>query len=342
MQRPVLNPTFLDEQHDDEMPREPWMRKMRRALLIVWRLLLKHPFSRRRNAEMLRDDRPLSTRLTGAALRWLVFTPLLVTMLIAAMVWHGTHPTILPDSTTPTSLGIYYDPVSFVADDGTRLEGWLVPVVDARTVLSEQDKILRRKWPAAVLVHDQRHTQAQMLPLVKPLHEAGVVVLVLATRGDGRTTGTASTFGLRESRDVAAAVEVLRRRPFVDSGRIAVVGSGTGANAAILAIEKDPGIRVTVLDAPISSVEEILTTIGPRHDLLTSLRPMCKWTFELAFQVDADQLNLGRYQNIMRDRKVLMVSHSDGTWPAVAVEQVAMFLRENGIRDDASLTALAR
>src|SRR5690606_3947458 len=160
---------------------------------------------------------PLPQRLTGAALRWLVFTPLVVTMLIGAMVWHGTHPTILSDSTTPTSLGIYYDPVSFVADDGTRLDGWLVPVVDARTVLSEQDKIVRRKSPAAGLVHDQGQTEAQRLPLVKPLNEAGVVVLVLATRGDGGTTGTASTFGLRESRDVAAAVEVLRRRPFVDS-----------------------------------------------------------------------------------------------------------------------------
>lgn len=334
MQRPVLNPTFLDETHDDEpVRREPWARRMRRALLVVWRLLLKNPFARRR-IEVIPDDRTASQRLLAALLRWVIFTPIVVTLLITAMVWHGTHPAAATDDSTPTSIGIFYDPVSFVAEDGTRLEGWLVPVIDARTVLSEQDKLLRRKWPAVVLVHDQGRNRAQMLPLVKPLHEAGVVVLALATRGEGTTTGMASTFGLREAMDVAAAVDVLRRRPFVDPERIAVIGSGAGANAAMLAVAQDPDIRVAVLDAPIESVEQILTTIGPRHDLLKSLRPLCKWAFELAFQVDADQLNLGRYLKIMADRPVLMVDQSGGNWPGVAVEQVAMFLRENGFRDD--------
>ena len=56
----------------------------------------------------------------------------------------------------------------------------------------------------------------QLLPLVRPLHEAGFVILMLNVRGVGTATAAAQTFGLKESRDVLAAVEMLRRRPFVN------------------------------------------------------------------------------------------------------------------------------
>jgi dienelactone hydrolase len=89
-----------------------------------------------------------------------------------------------------------------------------------------------------------------MLPLVRPLHDAGFVVMVVALRGCGASAPAGETFGLLESNDVKAAVAVLRKRPFVDPNRIAIVGVGAGANACVLAASEDAGIKALVLDHP--------------------------------------------------------------------------------------------
>src|SRR3712207_7763954 len=54
--------------------------------------------------------------------------------------------------------------------------------------------------------------------------------------GAGRTRG--QTFGIEEARDLAAAVNRVRENPFVDPDRVAVLGIGTGANAALLRSEE--------------------------------------------------------------------------------------------------------
>ena len=87
--------------------------------------------------------------------------------------------------TGPLIAELWLDPwrLRFLADDGTRLEAWLVPVIDAKRVIAEKEAVIRRKSPAAVLVHDFGATREQMLSLVHPLHDAGFVVLVLSLRG---------------------------------------------------------------------------------------------------------------------------------------------------------------
>ena len=88
-----------------------------------------------------------------------------------------------------------------------------------------------------------------MLPLVTPLHQAGYIVFVLGLRGSNLGSTYGSTFGLSESNDVKAAVDLLRKTPFVDTKRIAVLGLGTGATASLLAVQKDPGIAAMVTAA---------------------------------------------------------------------------------------------
>jgi hypothetical protein len=101
---------------------------------------------------------------------------------------------------------------------------------------------------------------------------------------------------------------MLRRRPFVDPRRIAIVGTGTGATASLLATRDDPSILALVLDEPVQSVEEIVTQIGPRHPWLSALRPMCKWAFEISFQVDADDLELLRHERVLARSNVLLLT----------------------------------
>ena len=153
MHRPVMNPSFLLEL--DAPKRRPGrLAVLRQVLGYVWRVLLFEPFGfLRRQRTRVEVGTPFA-RLCRAVLYRLMGVPLIVVAVAAVMVFNGTHPPIVAPTTDPQALGVYHDPVSFLADDGTRLEAWLVPVIDAKRVIAEKEAVIRRKSPAAVLVHE--------------------------------------------------------------------------------------------------------------------------------------------------------------------------------------------
>jgi alpha-beta hydrolase superfamily lysophospholipase len=183
-----------------------------------------------------------------------------------------------------------------------------------------------------VLAHDDESNRSEMLPLVQPLHDAGFVVLVAGLRTSG-ATNVGGTFGLREGADIQAAVELLRRRPGVDPARIAVVGIGTGANAAILAAEADPTIAALVLDRPTRNAGRLMIErLVPPKPWLAWLTPLCRWGFELAYGVDAGDLGLDRHHALLTSRPVLVFDESTGASPtsqSSGIGRIVAFLRKH-------------
>jgi alpha-beta hydrolase superfamily lysophospholipase len=260
----------------------------------------------------------------------LAFVPVIIAAGACAIVWQATHPRIITAEVDPASQGIYYDPVTFVSADQTRIEAWLIPTLDAKTVLELQNKALRATHPAVILVHDMGRRREQMLPLIKPLHDEGFVIVALNLRGGGVHTATGQTFGLSEAADVSAAVEMLRKRVFVDPKRIAIVGFGTGATASLLAAQNDPTVAAVVAERPIRNVAElIIERMMPKQRQLCWLAPLCKWTFEIAYSIDAEEVDLANFKKLLDTRKVLMVDnvspHPDPADPKT-VEQIKTFL----------------
>lgn len=235
MDRPCLNPGFDEDPPPPKRPERSFSEIVGQPAHWLVRILLADLIGRGR-------DRPDNPKTLGRLIRTLIwrfaFFPMVVPPVVVACVYIGTHPPRWVSPLDPASRGIYYDPVAFVTADDVRLEGWLVPVVDERSIVTQRENALRAKRPAVVLVHDGESNRSEMLPLVQPLHDAGFIVLVAGLRTSGGTD-VGGTFGLREEADVRAAVELLGRRPGVDQARIAVVGIGTGANAAILAAENE-------------------------------------------------------------------------------------------------------
>jgi pimeloyl-ACP methyl ester carboxylesterase len=305
MQRPVMNPMLFDDDKPAVAGPPRW-RRVARLLGRVAKILLTDVFCPK---DKLRVEvgTPFQ-RFTRALLYRLVMVPVLLALLVTALVITATHPRRVGVITDPTSLGVYYDPVELLSGDNTKLEGWLVPVIDARQVLLEKDRALHRKHPAIVLVHDFGASRQQVLPLIVPLHEAGYVVLAINLRGHGPSGATGSTFGLNEASDVRAAVDLLRRRPFIDPEAVGVLGIGTGATAALLAAQQDPRLNTLILDHPLRQFQDALDErIGPRQAWLSWIRPMCKWAFEIAYKVDAEDVNLTRFADMMKARHVLML-----------------------------------
>lgn len=334
MQRPVMNPNFFED-----APATSLASRRRRLLRIVgaavWRvaklgarMLLYDPLHGIRGFRV--EEGTPTSRFIRALMYRLAFVPVLVAISACAIVWAATHPRSASTELDPGMQGIYYEAVTFLGADQTRLEGWLVPMLDAKLVLEEKDKVLRRKHPAVVLVHDFGQRREQMLPLIKPLHDAGYVVLAINLRGGGAARVRGETFGLRESGDVRAAVEMLRRRPFVDPLRVAAVGFGTGATAALIAASADQQISAVVAEQPVLSMRDLMATrIMPQQALLSWLSPLCKWTFEISYGVDAEDMELRNFRGLLSSRPVLMVNsgpvHLDSSDEKM-IEQIRKFL----------------
>jgi pimeloyl-ACP methyl ester carboxylesterase len=333
MQRPVMDPLFL-EHIQQAPPRYGRVRQLARAAGRAARwtgaLMLRRPLARPKDRLSFPSDGWVGPFARGLAYR-LLCAPILLALASAALVYRGTHPQAAEAGGDPTSFGVYYDPIDFKAEDGVQLTGWLVPVIDARRVMLHRDRLLHQTYPAVVLVHDHGQSPAQMLPLIAPLHEDGIVVLAVGLRGTGRRATVGQTFGLDESADVLAAVNVLRRRQFVDPNRIAVVGLGTGANAAVLAAQRDPGIAALVLANPVVSANDVVAErLGPDQFGLRWLQPAAKWAFEIAYHHDVDELSLNQHQSLLAARKHLRVEKAttDGRLMAEPTEKIRTFCRE--------------
>jgi hypothetical protein len=77
-----------------------------------------------------------------------------------------------------------------------------------------------------------------------------------------------------------------------DATRVAVVGVGTGAVAATLVGDRDTSLRsIVALRPPDGSAALLHRYVVPRR--LSWLGPRCEWTFEIAYGVDASDLDLG-------------------------------------------------
>jgi hypothetical protein len=294
MSRPVMHTMLLDGVKPPPPPPSPW-----RHLLTPFRwglaVLLFDLFNR--GPKMKMEDGTLMARLTRAllyrGLLLLVFVAALLSGLVATLLWIGTHPqraAYVYVAADPGSNGLYYEPLTFDGPEETQLEAWLVPLLDAKRVIEQGSNAVKRKQPAVVLVHDQWTNRTQMLPLVRPLHEAGFIVMIISVRG-GAPVETGSTFGLAESEDVLSAVEVLRRQKGVDGSRIALLGTGTGANAVRVAARHDPAIGALVLDRPKDDVDGLVAEhLAPPQPWLAWLHPACKWAFGLAYKQNLDEL----------------------------------------------------
>ena len=346
MKRPVMNPSYLDEDHKPSPRKQSRWRAVQTVLKFVWRIvrvLFMDVF--RRNKSKIKDETGTPTsRFLKAVLYRLMFVPTVVAVLVCVFVVTATHPKAAVGLLDPSSQGVYYDPVDLLALDGTKLEGWIVPVLDARKVLAQGNDILHKRHPAIVLVHDFGANRQQVLPLVAPLHDAGYVVLAINLRGRGPSAGVGCTFGLNESQDVLAGVELLRRRNFVDPDSIGVLGIGTGATAALLAAEHDPQIATLVLDHPVRQFQDVLNArLGPKQPWLGWVRPFCKWAFEIGYKVDAEDMNLNRFAGLMQSKPVLMLDEEGEPTATVSparVKQVTQFLRKHLVARNKPMASL--
>ena len=145
----------------------------------------------------------------------------------------------------PAGAGLAFRDVAFVAEDGVRLHGWLVPGRRPLTVL----------W-----CHGNAGNISHRVGKLKLLtSELGVGVFLFDYRGYGRSEGVPTEAGL--VRDAVAARQALLREG-ADPGRIVYYGESLGSAVAIdLALVAPP--LALVLEAPFASIAAMAHHVLP-------------------------------------------------------------------------------
>ncbi len=124
---------------------------------------------------------------------------------------------------TPTSVGLNYEEIAFLATDGIRLNGWLVPG--------------RAQAPVVLFCMGNAGNISHRLDTLQLLHDLGVAVFIFNYRGYGLSEGKASESGTYH--DIAGALEFLVKRDW-PSERTIIFGRSLGAAIGLEAALRSP------------------------------------------------------------------------------------------------------
>ncbi len=147
---------------------------------------------------------------------------------------------------TPQDIGLAYEDVTLMTDDGYRLHAWYLPAKFAQ-------------W-TVLFFHGNAGNISQRLDTLRLLHRLGLNTLIIDYRGYGRSEGSPSERGTYL--DAAAAWQYLINDRGVPSGAIIVFGRSLGAGVATwLAAQHAPG--ALIIESAFTSVPDLAAKLYP-------------------------------------------------------------------------------
>ena len=123
-----------------------------------------------------------------------------------------------------------------VTDDGIHIAGWYIPAGDGSGPTA----------PTVVLVHGFTNTKANILRYGEGLHEHFNLV-AFDMRNRGRSTGTQTTGGVLEQKDLRAIIDWVEREKH--PVHLGVLGNSLGAATAIAEAGDDARVEALALDS---------------------------------------------------------------------------------------------
>ena len=151
----------------------------------------------------------------------------------------------VPNHSSPAALGLKSEEVRIATANARQLHAWLI-----RAPQQEQER--DRPQAAVVVVHGWGGNAALMLPLARPLHEAGFAALFIDTRCHGASDDDRFTSLPRFAEDAEHAFAWLAAQPGIDPQRIALLGHSVGAGAVLFAASRTPQVAAVVSVAAFS------------------------------------------------------------------------------------------
>jgi pimeloyl-ACP methyl ester carboxylesterase len=150
---------------------------------------------------------------------------------------------------TPADFGLHAEEVRIPGLRG-ELAAWYIPARNGSTLICCHG------------IHDNR---SQWIEQIAQLYDrGGYGALLFDFAGHGQSDPSLVTYGARETEDVAAVVEYLRRRGDVDMRHLGIMGYSLGAITAVLAMVQCPELRCLVIESGFADVERDLIKLFSR------------------------------------------------------------------------------
>ena len=141
---------------------------------------------------------------------------------------------------TPDMAGLTYEDIYFKTEDDIDLNGWFIPVEDAKRTL--------------LFFHGNGGNISHRLDSIKIFHELGLSVFIIDYRGYGQSQGTTSEQGTY--RDAEAAWRYLTESRGIPDKEIIVFGRSMGAGVATwLASQYTPNLLI--LESAFTSIADM-------------------------------------------------------------------------------------
>jgi dipeptidyl aminopeptidase/acylaminoacyl peptidase len=172
-----------------------------------------------------------------------------------AAITRGFRAPRLQHRTTPDKLGLPAREVAIATANDKQLFAWLIASPSGQPA------------PAVLVMHGWGANAALMLPAVRPLHDAGYVVLLIDARCHGRSDEDSFSSMPRFAEDVEHALDWLACQPEVDPDRIALLGHSVGAGAVLLVASRRHDLRAVVSVSAFAHPREVMRRLLARQHL---------------------------------------------------------------------------
>jgi alpha-beta hydrolase superfamily lysophospholipase len=163
---------------------------------------------------------------------------------------------------------------------------------------------------AVLLLHGIHGDRRDMADRARFLNAQGYAVLLIDLPGQGASTASSVTFGLREADGVRVALEELRRR--APGQRIGVIGVSLGAAALVLCRDCPP-VDAVVLESMYPTIEEAVANrlrmrLGPVGGPLSAL---LLWQLPLRLGIRPDALHPIKYMGEVKAPVLIAAGSAD-------------------------------
>jgi pimeloyl-ACP methyl ester carboxylesterase len=217
----------------------------------------------------------------------------------AGFIHYLTHPPVDRNTLDPADLMLRTEEVAFQATDGVPLSGWFVSG--------------RPGGPVILLCHDLGSARSSLLNSAAALSRAGYPLFLFDFRGHGRSAARGSSLGVQERLDVLGAVEYLKGRKDIDTGRFGIWGIGMGAYAAVLAAAENREIVALALDSVYPDVPSQLDRLVRDRipPALRGLVPAIRLFYEPYFSFKLKRYEVSSRVGDLAGRNVLFIAGAD-------------------------------
>ncbi len=153
--------------------------------------------------------------------------------------------------TTPKNIGLDYEDVELLTDDGTRIHGWFIPY---------NRKSGTQKQATILFLHGNAGNISHRLDSIKVFNNLGLNILIIDYRGYGQSTGKPTEVGTYQ--DAEAAWHYLTSTRGIKENKIILFGRSLGGSvAAWLASQHTPA--ALIIESSFSSAPSMGQRIYP-------------------------------------------------------------------------------